>query len=208
MNNQSNSDDLTDLLAGLCELSAQDSSSAFQELASQIQAVPVHGHAVAPTVCSTTDQCLAQALTTVQLDGSFAHAIATAAQNASWQEASRGVPEFFAGGYGYTTLVTEQPPVTSDSLRIGLLLQRPQISYPGHAHDAEEFYFILSGEAKWQVDETSFEVSAGDLIHHPPTAIHAMQTTRHPLLAVWVWRGALAGRFWYESAPDIDCPRS
>jgi quercetin dioxygenase-like cupin family protein len=142
------------------------------------------------------------------VDESFAHGVAAAAQNASWQEASRGVPEFFAGGYGYTTLVTEQPPVTSDSLRIGLLLQRPQISYPGHAHDAEEFYFILSGKAKWQVDETSFEVSAGDLIHHLPGAIHAMQTTGQPLLAAWVWRGALSGRFWYESAPDIDCPRS
>ncbi len=208
MNQQSNSGDLTDLLAGLGELSAQDSSIAFQELARQIEAVPTRGHEVAPTACSTTYQCLAQALSTVQPDGSFAHTIATAAQNASWQEASRGVPEFFSGGYGYTTLVTEKPPVTSDSLRIGLLLQQPQISYPGHAHDAEEFYFILSGKAKWQVDETSFEVSAGDLIHHPPSAIHAMQTTRHPLLAAWVWRGALTGRFWYESAPDIDCPRN
>lgn len=208
MNNQSSSGDLTDLLAGLVELSTKSSSNAFQELASQIQAVPARGHEAVPTSCSTTGQCLAQALSTVQADESFAHGVAAAAQNASWQEASRGVPEFFAGGYGYTTLVTEQPPVTSDSLRIGLLLQRPQISYPGHAHDAEEFYFILSGKAKWQVDETSFEVSAGDLIHHPPTAIHAMQTTRHPLLAAWVWRGALAGRFWYESAPDIDCPRN
>ncbi len=208
MNNQSNSNDLSYLLAGLGELSAQDSSIAFQKLASQIQAVPVRGHEVAPSACATTNQCLAQALSAVQAGGSFARAIATAAQNASWQEASRGVPEFFAGGYGYTTLVAEQPPVTSDSLRIGLLLQLPQISYPGHAHDAEEFYFILSGEAKWQVDETSFEVSAGDMIHHLPGAIHAMQTTRQPLLAAWVWRGALAGRFWYESAPNTDCPRS
>ena len=207
MNNQSSSGDLTDLLAGLVELSTESSTNAFQELASQIQAVPARGHDTAPASCSTTDQCLAQALSTVLGDESFAHAIAPAAQNASWQEASRGVPEFFAGGYGYTTLVTEQPPVTSDSLRIGLLLQRPQISYPGHAHDAEEFYFILSGKAKWQVDETSFEVSAGDLIHHLPGAIHAMQTTRQPLLAAWVWRGALAGRFWYESDPNTDCPR-
>ena len=207
MNNQSSSGDLTDLLAGLVELSTKSSSNAFQELASQIQAVPVCGHDAAPASCSTTDQCLEQALSTVQPGGSFADGVATAAQNASWQEASRGVPEFFAGGYGYTTLVTEHPPVTSDSLRIGLLLQRPQISYPGHAHDAEEFYFILSGKAKWQVDETSFEVSAGDLIHHLPGAIHAMQTTRQPLLAAWVWRGALAGRFWYESAPNTDCPR-
>ena len=207
MNNQSDPNDLSNLLAGLGELSANNSSSAFQELASQIRAVPVRGHELAPTVCSTTDQWLAKALSTVQPDAN-AHAIATAAQNAPWHEASRGVPEFFAGGYAYAVLASEQPPVTSDSLRIGLLLQRPQISYPGHAHDAEEFYFILSGKAKWQVDETSFEVSAGDLIHHPPAAIHAMQTTRQPLLAAWVWRGALAGRFWYESAPDTDCPRS
>ena len=208
MNNQSSSGDLTDLLAGLAELSARDSSSAFQELASQIQAVPVRGHEVAPTACSTTDRCLVQALSTIQADESFTHAIATAAQNAPWQEASRGVPEFFAGGYAYAVLASEQPPVTSDSLRIGLLLQRPQISYPGHAHDAEEFYFILSGKAKWQVDETSFEVSAGDLIHHLPGAVHAMQTTRQPLLAAWVWRGSLDGRFWYESATNTDCPRT
>ena len=208
MDNQSSSGDLTDLLAGLVELSTKSSSIAFQELASQIQAVSVCGHEAAPASCSTTDQWLAQALSTLQPDGSFAHGIATAARDAPWQEASRGVPEFFAGGYAYAVLATEQPPVTSDSLRIGLLLQRPEISYPGHAHDAEEFYFILSGKAKWQIDETSFEVSGGDLIHHLPAAIHAMQTTQHPLLAAWVWRGSLDGRFWYESAPNTDCPRT
>ena len=208
MDNQLDSGDLSQLLGGLGELSAGNPSSEFQELASQIQAVPVRGHEVAPTSCLTTGQCLARALANLQPDGALADAIATAAQNASWQEASRGVPEFFAGGYAYTTLVTEQSPITSDSLRIGLLLQRPQISYPGHAHDAEEFYFILSGKAKWRIDQTAFDASAGDLVHHPPTAIHAMQTTQQPLLAAWVWRGALAGRFWYENAPDTDCPRS
>jgi mannose-6-phosphate isomerase-like protein (cupin superfamily) len=208
MNDQSSSGDLTDFLAGLVDLSAKSPTVAFQELASQIKAVPARGDEAAPASCSTTSRCLAQALSGVQADESFTHGIAAAARGASWGEASRGVPQFFAGGYAYAILASEQPPVTSDSLRIGLLLQQSEISYPEHAHDAEEFYFILSGKAKWQVDETSFDVSAGDLIHHPPAAIHAMQTTEHPLLAAWVWRGDQDGRFWYESAPDIDCPRS
>ena len=117
------------------------------------------------------------------------------------------MPEFFAGGYAYANLADETPPSSDDPIRMGLLLQRAGIDYPGHAHDAEEFYFILSGEAHWRIDSGEFTARPGDLIHHTPCAIHAMETAVAPLLALWVWRGELTGRFWYESAPDVDCPR-
>ena len=76
------------------------------------------------------------------------------------------MPEFFPGGHAYAMLADESPPADDDPVRMGLLLQRGNIAYPGHAHDAEEFYFILSGEANWRIDAQEFTARPGDLIHH------------------------------------------
>ena len=49
-----------------------------------------------------------------------------------------------------------------------------QVNYPPHAHDAEEWYFVLSGNPKWFVDGEKFTAKPGDFIHHPPRATHSM----------------------------------
>lgn len=180
----------------------------FKSLSDEIDRVPREKPEKASLTCPTSELCLETAIQGIPADHLLRGAVAHAAPSSPWEEASRGVPEFFSGGYAYAMLVDESQPADNVPVRMGLLLQQGNIAYPGHAHDAEEFYFILSGEAHWRIDAREFAARPGDMIHHAPCAIHAMQTGSAPLLALWVWRGNLVGRFWYESAPDVDCPRS
>ena len=196
---------LLDQVAQTCRSS---NDPEFRLLSNQIDCVPREKPEKEPLTCPTSELCLETAIQGIPADHLLRDAVAQAAPFSPWEEASRGVPEFFPGGYAYAMLADESPPADDDPVRVGLLLQRGNIPYPGHAHDAEEFYFILSGEAHWRIDAREFTARPGDLIHHAPCAVHAMQTGSAPLLALWVWRGNLSGRFWYESAPDVDCPRS
>ena len=68
-------------------------------------------------------------------------------------EAKRGVPDYFNGGYAFMEIICEMGLKYSDTIRIGLFLQRPNTNYPLHAHDSEELYFILSESADWQIKE-------------------------------------------------------
>jgi len=199
---------LPTLLDDVSRLCRHSHKQAFTALSTEIDHVPRTKAEKSPSNCPTADLCLADALAAIPADHGLRASASAAALRSPWDEASRGVPEFFSGGYAYAVLVDETPPADDDPIRMGLLLQHGDIAYPGHAHDAEEFYFILSGEAHWRIDSGEFTARPGDLIHHLPRAIHAMETAESPLLALWVWRGELAGRFWYESAPDVDCPRS
>ena len=45
----------------------------------------------------------------------------------------------------------------------------------------------------------------GNIFHHPPTAGHRMLTTENPLLAIWIWTGAIHGRYWFVGHEEIDC---
>ena len=117
---------------------------------------------------------------------------------ASWNEGPReGGPDEFTDAYAYATLVGFDGLVDTGKCRSGLYIQRPGVYYPAHAHDAEELYFILSGEAEWQAGERRFTAKPGMLIHHASAEPHIMETGEQPLLAIFAWLGALNGRFWY-----------
>ena len=79
-----------------------------------------------------------------------------------------------------------------------------QVNYPGHAHDAEEWYLVLSGSAQWRINDKIFQAKPGEFIHHPPRATHQMITSDLPLLAIWMRTGELDGEYWFvdESMPQ------
>ena len=41
-------------------------------------------------------------------------------------------------------------------------------------------YLIISGTAKWHIDDQIFDAEAGKLIHHPPGAGHRFVTSDLP----------------------------
>lgn len=123
-----------------------------------------------------------------------------------WHEAERGVPDQFKGGYAFTEIIGERGLKFSDSIRLGLFLQKPNVNYPLHAHDAEELYFVLSGSSDWQINQEKFSVGPGSIIHHQTCENHAMITSSSPLFAMWVWTGKINGRYWFVDQIVTDCP--
>ena len=83
--------------------------------------------------------------------GHFADYVASLSNQVQWYEASRGVPEFFEGGYSFSVIIGDSGLVPSQDIRMGLYLQNPNVDYPCHAHEAEEYYLIVSGCGSWQV---------------------------------------------------------
>ena len=136
----------------------------------------------------------------------FAEHIYTLSEQVQWHHASRGIPEFFEGGYFYSLIIGDSGLVPSTNIRMGFYLQNKNVDYPSHAHDAEEYYLILSGHGSWQIGNSWYDAIPGSIFHHQPGASHRMITESEPLLAIWIWTGLIDGRYWFIGHEEIDCP--
>ena len=137
---------------------------------------------------------------------SFKDYIASLSEQVQWHQASRGVPEFFEGGYSFAVIIGDSGVVESKIIRMGFFLQNENIDYPAHAHEAEEFYLILSGHGSWQIGKSWYDANPGRIFHHRPCESHRMTTEAEPLLAIWIWTGLIEGRYWFVGHEEIDCP--
>lgn len=110
----------------------------------------------------------------------------------SWRQ-TYGASDFgvdFLRGYGWSEFIGLRGPVPSETIACGVLLLAPGVSYPSHAHAAEEVYLPISGVAEWQKGVGDFAaVPVGQAIHHPSWTPHAMRTGDQPLAALYLWRG-------------------
>ncbi|MFM9841439.1 MAG: dimethylsulfonioproprionate lyase family protein [Dongiaceae bacterium] len=102
----------------------------------------------------------------------------------------------FLDNYGYAVLAgpADGPPAIArhDQLAFGVLLLGPRTHYPLHHHPAAEVYVPLNSAQWWRDDGPWREEAPGAVIHHPPNMPHATRTGGAPLLALYLWRGALA----------------
>jgi hypothetical protein len=96
----------------------------------------------------------------------------------------------FLSGYGWTEVIGLRGPIPSERLACGFLLLGPDIEYPAHAHEAEELYLPLAGEALWMRGDARWVSRAvGEPILHPSWMPHATRTRDEPMLALYLWRG-------------------
>jgi len=125
-------------------------------------------------------------------------AICQSIENPTWGYNFAEIISPGTGACGYDSLYLH------DLLQLGLYVQAPGVNYPPHAHDAEEWYLVLSGNPQWFVNGEKFTAKPGDFIHHPPRATHSMVTSDQPLLALWMRTGELDGAYWFvdESLPQ------
>ena len=135
----------------------------------------------------------------------FAEHIYRLSEQVQWYQASRGIPEIFEGGYFYSLIIGDSGLFQSKKIRMGLFLQNPNVDYPSHAHEAEEYYLILSGHGSWQIGNNWYDAIPGSIFHHQPGVSHRMITESEPLLAIWIWTGAIEGRYWVVGHEEIDC---
>jgi len=135
----------------------------------------------------------------------FADYTARLSKQLQWHQASRGVPEIFEGGYSFSVIIGDSGLIPSTKIRMGLFLQNKNVDYPSHAHEAEEFYLILSGYGLWQIGNSWYDAIPGRIFHHQPGESHRMITESEPLLAIWIWTGLIEGRYWFVGHEEIDC---
>lgn len=89
----------------------------------------------------------------------------------------------------FAEIVGPEAPFPSASVCLGLTLIGAETFYPAHAHPAIEVYYVLAGTATWTADGVSGRKSPGSFLLHPSQVVHAIQTHREPLLAVYSWSG-------------------
>ena len=119
-------------------------------------------------------------------------ALQRVAAELSWRQ-TYGAGDFgadFLQGYGWSEFIGLRGPVPSETIACGVLMLAPGISYPSHAHAAEEVYLPIAGVAEWQKGAGNYAaVPVGQAIYHPSWMPHAMRTGDQPLAALYLWRG-------------------
>jgi len=98
----------------------------------------------------------------------------------------------FMDKLGVYALIGETGPFMSQKMALYMVYMPAGLSYPWHAHKAEEFYYILSGEAVFRrADHPDKTLKEGDCLYHSSELPHAMQTYDKPMLSLAVWRNHL-----------------
>ena len=70
-----------------------------------------------------------------------------------------------------------------DEVILGLFLLGPDITYPEHAHPAEEFYIVLTGNPEFKIGDNNFELQeAGAVVLHHSNISHAIRTSTEPFM--------------------------
>ena len=112
-----------------------------------------------------------------------------------WRQAGFGkLPENLSQEISITEFIGPDGIFENPNVRIGLLLQSPEIHYPRHWHIAEELYYIISGTANWAADDEKEKLcQPGNFVHHMSGQTHNITTCSEPLLALWGWTGDIDG---------------
>jgi quercetin dioxygenase-like cupin family protein len=103
----------------------------------------------------------------------------------------------FLENYGYAVIAgpADGPPglALDPRLAVGVLLLGPGTLYPRHEHPAVEIYYTLTSEGEWWKGAGPWRREpTATAIYHAPNVPHATWAGSSPLLAVYLWRGALA----------------
>ena len=127
-------------------------------------------------------------------EGTLVNHISACYRHLSWRHPGFGkVLPAIAERMAVVEIVGPDGMIFNDRYRFGLLLQDRDTYYPKHQHAAEELYFILSGTAKWAVEDNAPKLKgAGEFIHHKPHEPHSILTEEKPLLTMWGWVGDIA----------------
>lgn len=128
--------------------------------------------------------------------------------DATWSEfyAETDWSARFLSSFTTGELVGASGSYASDSLILGLFLMGPDTYYPAHAHPAEEFYLVVSGDAEFQngVNMPFQKKVPGEVIVHQSNVSHAIRTTSEALFAIYGWRGALNAPSWFSANMQPD----
>ena len=112
-------------------------------------------------------------------------------QNPNYSDVNMGPG--YMDNYAYAELVGRRGLFGGGDYALGVLLLGPGLTYPPHAHPANEVYYVVGGTAEWRRGPGPWKAQApGSLIEHPSGLVHATRTGDEPLLALYLWWGDIA----------------
>ena len=120
-------------------------------------------------------------------------ALRRAAPELEWRQTytKEEVGERFLQTYGYVELFGPTGHYRSNQLRGYLGFWGPDLTYDWHAHEAEELYFTLAGQAVFAARGASnVSLKPGQARSHAANQPHMMITLDQPYLCYVLWRGA------------------
>ncbi len=88
-----------------------------------------------------------------------------------------------------------------NKINFGLFLFGPNTVYPPHAHPAEEFYLVLSGDPEFQVGARNPYLiqNPGSVVLHHSKVSHSIRMSDHPFFGIFGWRGSIAPAATFQS---------
>lgn len=122
-------------------------------------------------------------------------------QNPNYSDADMG--SGYMDNYAYAELVGRRGLLGGGDYALGVLLLGPGLTYPPHAHPANEVYYVVGGTAEWRRGPGPWKAQApGSLIEHPSGLVHATRTGVDPLVALYLWWGDIATHAKLTPGPD------
>lgn len=119
-------------------------------------------------------------------------AIRAAVPFARWQHTytEEEVGRDFLNRYGWFELAGPYGHFRTDEMRAYIAYWGEGLEYPFHLHEAEELYYVISGQALFEAEgQPSAVLRAGDTRLHLSNQPHAMRTLEAPILTLVLWRG-------------------
>ncbi len=157
---------------------------------SDLAGAPVSGAPSRVPACRHLDQpCLVEA--SLPDAGALSDAILKAQSHMCWRQSGRpDAPDLYNDNHAFVEVAGPDGHLAADDIRFGLFVLGPEVYYPPHVHEAEEFYLIMSGTADWQQDDEPFRpVPPGQVVHNTSMQPHAMRVTGEPMIVLWGWCG-------------------
>ncbi len=109
----------------------------------------------------------------------------------SYSKRDKVVDDAMLAGYAFTELTGKLGPFISNRLRCGIGIWGPGITYPLHWHEAEEIYWILSGTARYCIEQDDPVLQRpSDIIYIPSNTPHGFSTEDEPFIVLYLWQGA------------------
>ncbi|MCP4765635.1 MAG: cupin domain-containing protein [Gammaproteobacteria bacterium] len=125
--------------------------------------------------------------------GEFLQAFVRHRDHLRWEQSYRKgdglVPDAMLDAYGFAEIIGARGPFVSERIRAGIAIWGPGIVYPRHQHQAEEVYILLSGSARFKLDDKA-ETSQhrGDIVFVASNTPHAFCCGDEGLVVCYLWQ--------------------
>ena len=103
--------------------------------------------------------------------------------------AEKDVNKNFLNNYGFFELIGPTGHFKTSKLALYVNYLDKKSFYPLHNHEAEELYFIISGEAKFENNNGDYEILTSNKTRfHKSFEPHAITTDNNQILSFIIWK--------------------